>query len=248
MKTYRDADPPKPGTALTFGKAGSLIWGSACEALVLAFLIHILGSLAFQMLDGILEKMMPSLPPSLVSEPKSNTETAVTFRFTKTERFSLILAVVFVAVVMRRMIGHSRYAEHRAVAIWDRLREHDWFSLLVINASIASLMAPLVQALEQVAPLKMLWTFMVGILHPAIDAFLNLWPEVTETTIRDLWRWYGANQLRFTFWLLYGAAVCDDLGVPNYKTLGCWFWRRLKKKRKNKSTSPAKTATEVEPT
>ncbi|HWW01402.1 MAG TPA: hypothetical protein VNZ64_17025 [Candidatus Acidoferrum sp.] len=28
------------------------------------------------------------------------------------------------------------------------------------------------------------------------------------------------NQFKFTFWFFYTAAICDDLGLPNFKTLG----------------------------
>jgi hypothetical protein len=32
--------------------------------------------------------------------------------------------------------------------------------------------------------------------------------------------WYVDNQLKFTFWFFYLSAICDDLGIPNFKTLG----------------------------
>jgi hypothetical protein len=39
--------------------------------------------------------------------------------------------------------------------------------------------------------------------------------------------WYGVNQTKFAFWLLYSAALCDDLGLPNYKTLARRAWNRF---------------------
>jgi hypothetical protein len=44
--------------------------------------------------------------------------------------------------------------------------------------------------------------------------------------IGGLLDWYGDNQLRFNFWVLYVAAVCDDLGIPNLKTLARFAWSR----------------------
>jgi branched-subunit amino acid ABC-type transport system permease component len=41
--------------------------------------------------------------------------------------------------------------------------------------------------------------------------------------------WYGDNQLRFNFWILYVAAICDDLGLPNLKTLARFLWSRWRK-------------------
>ena len=45
----------------------------------------------------------------------------------------------------------------------------------------------------------------------------------------DAWlSWYHQNQLRLTFWGFYFAAICDDLGLPNIKTLGRSLWKRAK--------------------
>ena len=48
--------------------------------------------------------------------------------------------------------------------------------------------------------------------------------------MRAWFDWYGDNQLKFNFWFLYVAAICDDLGIPNVKTLARLLWRRLRKR------------------
>ncbi len=53
---------------------------------------------------------------------------------------------------------------------------------------------------------------------------------------RRLFSWYGENQFKFDFWFIYFASVCDDLGLPNLKTLARFFWRRLRKW--NRATPP----------
>jgi hypothetical protein len=45
----------------------------------------------------------------------------------------------------------------------------------------------------------------------------------------DSWfGWYNANQLKLSFWFFYLTAICDDLGLPNLKTLARWLWRRVR--------------------
>lgn len=234
-------EPAVTGEALTPRKAASLLWNTAWEALILAFLIQALGSVAVAMLGNIWERMLPSLPPVLASEPKGETAgSSVAFHFTNVERFSLIFAVVFLAMTIGRLMKHSRNAKHQAAAaLWERLVNHNWFHLLVINALIAFALAPALQAVEQFAPLKVLWAYLVGFLQPCIDWVIGLLPTALLNTLKALGSWYGDNQLRFTFWLLYSAAICDDLGLPNYKTLGRKLWKRLTTKRK----SPAMAAT-----
>jgi hypothetical protein len=60
--------------------------------------------------------------------------------------------------------------------------------------------------------------------------------------------WYGDNQMKLNFWIIYLAGAFDDLGVPNYKTLARWAWRRYKKRQwkaaKATPISPALQTTE----
>jgi hypothetical protein len=48
--------------------------------------------------------------------------------------------------------------------------------------------------------------------------------------VGGMFAWYGDNQIRFNFWILYVAAVCDDLGIPNLKTLARLLWARWQKR------------------
>ena len=50
--------------------------------------------------------------------------------------------------------------------------------------------------------------------------------------------WYGDNQLKFNFWVFYVAAVCDDLGIPNLKTLARFLWRRYRNRNQTVPSEP----------
>jgi hypothetical protein len=68
------------------------------------------------------------------------------------------------------------------------------------------------------------WQFVGGLLSPMLHAIGKLLPG---TDLLASWgSWYADNQFKFTFWLFYSAAICDGLGVPNYKTLGRMLWQR----------------------
>src|SRR5262249_4227038 len=59
----------------------------------------------------------------------------------------------------------------------------------------------------------------------------------------DSWvDWFGQNQARFDFWIIYLAAICDDLGIPSIKTLGRWLWRKIGKHPTTTIQTPAAAA------
>jgi hypothetical protein len=70
-----------------------------------------------------------------------------------------------------------------------------------------------------------------NLLSPAIHSITDALPgSGVIHGITSLFSWYGENQFKFTFWLLFSAGICDDLGLPNYKTLSRWIWRKLRRR------------------
>jgi hypothetical protein len=234
-----------PGETLTARKAASLLWNSAWEALILAFMIQILGGVAFAMMGNVWGRMTPTLPgePKLETSSPSNP----TFHFGARERFILIFAVVFAGMAFGRLMKFSRTASHRSVAdlggrLWQRASE-EWFQLVVVNAFIASILVSVLHVTNQTAPLKLLWGFIAGLVQPLIGVLTNLLPQGLASFTKGLLAWFDANQLKFSFWLLYSAAICDDLGLPNYKALTRWLWRRLKRTRNSGKLAEKAAAT-----
>jgi hypothetical protein len=219
------------GRALTPRKAASILWDCAWEALILAFLVQVLGSVAVAMVGNVWGSMTPSLPPGLAGEQALEASPAPpAFHLSSRERFGLIFAVVFIPIATGRLMRYSRNPERRNAAAWlqrvTRRVSEEWFSVVVLNAFIASIMVSVLQVTSQFTPLKMFWQFLVTLLHPLIHEVLSLLPAGPAGMVQGLADWYDANQLKFSFWLLYSAAICDDLGLPNYKALGRWIRRR----------------------
>ena len=223
---------PDGGRTLTTGKAASILWDCAWEALILAFLVQLFGNIAIGMVGNVWSRMTPSLPPGLASEPGARSEAAPAFSLSSRERFGVIFAVLLLGLAAGRLMRYSRNQERRNAVAWltrvTRRVSADWFSLVIVNAFIASVMATVLQITGQFTLTKMLWHSLV---QPVIQAMAGFLPDGPVGVIKGLANWFNANQLKFTFWLLYSAAICDDLGLPNYKTLGRYLSRRFKKSR-----------------
>jgi hypothetical protein len=87
---------------------------------------------------------------------------------------------------------------------------------------------------------QLLWGWALhSIVPPLHDLAAHFFGEPGTDTIGRWFSWYGQNQLKFDFWLIYFASVCDDLGLPNLKTLARFAWRRFR--RKGRATPPPET-------
>src|SRR5262249_15753681 len=115
----------------------------------------------------------------------------------------------------------------------QRIGKHlseNWFGLIVGNAFGALISAMVVVWVQQFST----WYW---ILHLLLDSIASSGHTVGTAVfgnnganaIGSWFGWYGENQLKLTFWAFYFAAICDDLGIPNLKTLGRWCWMRLRK-------------------
>ena len=226
---------PDGGRTLTTGKAASILWDCAWEALILAFLVQLFGGIAIGMVGNVWSEMIPSLPPGLANETGLKSEAAPAFNLSSGQRFGVIFAVLFVGIAVGRLMRYSRNQERRNAAAWltrvTRRVSAEWFGLVVINALIASVMVPVLQITGQFTLMKLLWPVCSGLVQPAIQATADFLPDGPVGVIKGFVNWFNANQLKFSFWLLYSAAICDDLGLPNYKTLGRYLSRRLRKSR-----------------
>jgi hypothetical protein len=233
--TMPSSKRPDRLNALTFGKAMSMLWKCAWEALILTFLVQIFGTLAVGLVSGLWSEMTPSLPPGLAA--KSNPEGQWDFRFFPQHQFALVFAMLFIAKAAGRFVRYSRNEEHRNTVAWmkrvSRGISEQWFSLVVINAFVAFGAVVMVQLAQKFSLTHWLWHFLTGLFDPVISAIASIFPSRVVGAVKSLVGWYDANHFKFTFWLFYSAAICDDLGLPNYKTLGRFLWRRFRMRRKS---------------
>jgi hypothetical protein len=224
---------------LTFGKATNILWECAWSALILAFLVQIFGTLAVGLVSGVWSEMTPSLPPGLAGRP--DPEALWDFRFFHQHQFALIFAMLFIAKAAGRFVRYSRNEHHRNAAAWMKRASRgisgQWFSLVVINAFVALGAVLMVQLAQKFSFTHWLWHFLASLFDPVISAIASVFPSRFVGAVKSLAGWYDANHFKFIFWLFYSAAICDDLGLPNYKTLGRFLWRRFWIRRKSVAAS-----------
>lgn len=233
------ASPPvkrsrKP-VKLTPSRVTEILWESAWEALVLGFLVVIFGSITFGLVSGLWRDMTPSLPPGLGSEPKLEAEgSPLNFNFLRQHRNVLIFLVLFSGVTVGRLLKYSRSHNHRRAAAWakrvfQRISDQ-WFSLIVLNAFVTVIAVTIIKFTQQFTLTAFLWHILGDLMTAVIQAVAKPFSTDAVTYGESLVAWYKINQPRFLFWLLYTAAICDDLGLPNYKSLGRFLWRRFFKR------------------
>lgn len=84
---------------------------------------------------------------------------------------------------------------------------------------------------QQFSWTALLWRLLVDpILHVLMGLVRGLLGHGAQGSLQGWLDWYGDNQIKFNFWLIYTAAICDDLGLPNLKTLARWVWRRWRER------------------
>jgi len=110
----------------------------------------------------------------------------------------------------------------RLQRIQEALREN-WFGLIVGNAFGAMITVIVAIWVQRFSSVQWVW-------HSLVHSLLQL--VLSERALQGInsWLdWFGQNQPKFDFWMIYFAAICDDLGIPNIKTFGRWLWRKVRK-------------------
>jgi hypothetical protein len=114
----------------------------------------------------------------------------------------------------------------RLQRIQEALREN-WFGLIVGNAFGAMITVVVALWIQRFSSVEWSWTqFILPAIHGVVESVFG---QHAVRAIDSWFDWFGQNQPKFDFWFIYFAAVCDDLGIPNIKTLGRWLWGRVKK-------------------
>ncbi len=226
----QQSDGPK---GLTFSKATEILWDCAWEAVVLAFLVQLMGGIVFGLVSGLWREMTPSLPSGLGRHPIAEADSAspADFTFFHQHRFALLFAVLFVGKSWGRLARYSGNEDHRNVAARlkrvSRRVSEQWFSLVVGNAFTAFVAVMVLRFTQEFSLTQLVWQLLGDLVRPVIQTISSFVPGAG--LMESLVGWYNDNQFKFAFWLLYSAAICDDLGLPNYKSLGRFLWRRYAK-------------------
>ncbi len=153
--------------------------------------------------------------------------------------FGIVFAFIFVLTLWFRLWG--RAPDEPKSGGTSRLQRfghqvsENWFEIIVINAIGAMISAVVLFWVQQFTPMKMLLAWVLDSVIAGIQSAISaLFGAGIGRKFGAWFSWYGENQLKFTFWFFYVAAICDDLGLPNFKTLGRWLGRRVRHARKRR--------------
>ena len=220
---------------MSFDALCEMLWETAFESAIGALMVMIMGGIAIGIVGGIFGDMNPHLPPALAGA-KPVTTIPHSFiglqNFFHQYQYAIIFSVLFLAKLVGRLARYSTLEKHRETAAWlggfsERISE-DWLGLIVINAFNAWITALILSWLQNFSWTHFLWALAMEALQPLFH-FLFGWVPANPffDLLGSTWGWYNDNQFKFTFWLIYTAAICDDLGIPNIKTLSRIVWLRL---------------------
>jgi hypothetical protein len=219
-----------------------IIWDSAFEAAVQTFLVLLMGSIALGIVSGLFEDMIPSAPPGFGSpEAKSHSSSQHWGSSFSQHKVPIVFTVIFIVQISRRFWGQPQQnqeprRESRMERVYHELSEN-WFSLIVGNAFGAMIGAMVLGWIQKFSLSQILWSWILQSIAPPLHNIAkNIFGTSGADSIGRWFSWYGQNQLKFDFWLIYLASVCDDLGLPNLKTLARFAWRRFRKR--NRGTPP----------
>jgi hypothetical protein len=220
-----------------------VLFESAVEAFFRSVAVTILGSLAIGVAGSIWSSMTPSHPPGFGDHPGTAVpplqSTSAVFLPFRDHPFLVVFGFIYLTTVTARL-GWRRYLPatlseaSRVARIHARLSDH-WFALLVGNAFGALISAMVFVWIQQFALSRLLLRWAMDLLLAQLQ-HLSQWLFGTHdgSALQPWFNWYGDNQLKFTFWVFYLAAICDDLGLPNFKSLGRWLGRKIRQRRKAK--------------
>jgi hypothetical protein len=159
----------------------------------------------------------------------------------------IVFTIIFAVQASGRLFGRPQQnaqpgKQSRLQKIGQELSEN-WYSLIVANAFGAMVGAMILVWVQKFSLSQILWGWILhSIVPPLHDLAAHIFGASGTDAIGRWFSWYGENQLKFDFWFIYFASVCDDLGLPNVKTLARFAWRRLRKKG---SATPVSPATEL---
>lgn len=221
---------------LDAGTVSGALWGSAVDAFVKTILVLVMGNIALGILGGIFSEMTPSAPPFLSSDSHpAASSNSVSMMHTwwsaaHEHQFGIVYLILFALTAWTRIVAVSPVVvgggstETRFQRIGGELSKN-WFRLIVGNAFGALVSAIVIYFVETFTGTRLLVNLLLAAILPAINAIATIiFGSALVNFIGGMFAWYGDNQIRFNFWVLYVAAVCDDLGIPNLKTLARFLW------------------------
>jgi hypothetical protein len=213
-----------------------MVWETAFQTFVSTFVVLLLGSLALGLVSGLWHDMIPSAPAILPTKPEADVTSSFMqngWASLKDHRFVLVFGMLFSVRMLARLRAYHRSERGTIDAmllVGSRLADN-WFGLFVGNAFGAIVSAFTIYYVSQFSYPQMLCHWLIDLSQPELkNLAVTLLGGSRVDRIQGMLAWYGGNQIRFLFWFLYLSAICDDLGLPNFKTLARRIWLRAQSK------------------
>ena len=237
----KDPSPPEPSTADSVEPIGifALLRTSAVKALPEAILVLVMGNIAVGLVGGIWYEMAPSLPPGMdgttISSAERSVSSLIPWPSIKEHQFVIVYSIFLLHNLRLRLFAKplpesENVLESQSSSARDRFLR-GWFGIIVGNAFGAIFSAIALFWIQKFSLSQFFWHALlepvVGFLQSVAGKFFG---QSSAGTFQRWISWYSENQFKFNFWFLYLAAICDDLGIPNLKTLARWGWHRIKAK------------------
>jgi hypothetical protein len=215
-----------------------VIWASAVEAAWKTIVLLVLGNVAISLVSGIFSEMAPSLPPGFAEAEGTHHARHHWHGSGWVDRsaFYPVFALMFAGIVWSRLRGPATAGAGRMSRRLQRIQKafrENWFGLIVGNAFGAMIGVMVALWIQRFSFVQSPWHWVMQLIVPEIRGALEfVFGERMVLGIGSWWDWFGQNQPKFDFWMIYIAAICDDLGIPNIKTLGRWLWRKVTKSKR----------------
>lgn len=237
--------PPQdspPAAILSADRVIAILWRSAVESFIRAILVVVFGSIALSMASGIWDEMVPSRPPGFGRQIEAeNTPPGAPPPWETwfgAHRFVIVFGLIFALTAWFRLVRERQQTEEpKAESHLNRLTHHvseNWFGLVVGNAFGALISAIVLVWVQRFTFANLVFNWLLESVLSVLQGLAHRLLGAGHAETFDAWfSWYGQNQLKFTFWFFYLSAICDDLGIPNFKTLGRRLARRILKRIKH---------------
>jgi len=231
------ASSPDAGQTNPLSRDGliEVLWESAVESFFRAILVIVFGTIALGLASGIWDQMAPSRPPGFDPKPQLEAPAPGSPRATwiGEHHFVIVFGVIFTLTVWLRLTrSEARTDQAGALSHLRKMGQHlseNWFGLILRNALGAILSAFVVVWVQQFTLANMIFHWLLGAVLAQLQSLVqHILGGGGANTFQAWLNWYDDNQLKFMFWFFYLSAICDDLGIPNFKTLGLRLVRSLR--------------------
>ncbi len=239
------AESANPQQNLSLDTFVTTVFESAVSAFIKSILVTVFGSIALGLAGGIWEEMAPSAPPGFAGKPEAEAVHSSAWRSVRgvldQHAFAIVFSVLFACTLWVRLARPKETRDRtKSTSRLQKMGKHlaeEWFSLIVVNAIGAMISAIVLVWVQQFTVDKIFLGWLVdSVLAGVINVVQALLWNGPANGLHAWFDWYGDNLLKFNFWIFYLAAICDDLGLPTFKTLGRWLGRRVRQRRVMRKT------------